>query len=29
MLVRYELKSGAPSGDTWLVTICQPPFLLR
>jgi hypothetical protein len=25
MLVRYELKSVAPSGETWLVTIVQPP----
>ena len=23
------LKSGAPSGETWLVTVVQPPFFVR
>ena len=29
MLVRYWLKSCVPSGEIWLVTMVQPPFLLR
>ncbi len=29
MFVRYWLKSDVPSGETWLVTMVQPPFAVR
>ncbi len=29
MLSRKELKSGAPSGEIWLVTVVQPPLVFR